>query len=243
MQNLELTFIGTGNAFAPGGLCWNGFTANRRYLFEAPPQALMSLHHVGIDPNQIDAVVLSHHHGDHFLGLPMLLLHWKHRGRTTPVTIVGPPDTEKLARQIATAVYPGIFETAYDIHWVETRPGDTVRAGDLELEPVEALHDDRLSLSLGYLARLDGRTFGYTGDTALCDGVFDLARRSEVLVSECASRADDVPVHMNLVHDIPQVRAAMAGGSPLVLTHLSPDVNVGSLSNSVVARDYQSYCF
>lgn len=39
MPELEFTFIGTGNAFVPGGLCWNGFLVDRRVLFEAPPQA------------------------------------------------------------------------------------------------------------------------------------------------------------------------------------------------------------
>ncbi len=91
MAGLELTFIGSGNAFVREGACWNGFVANGRYLFEAPPQALMALNRLGIDPNAIDAVVLSHHHGDHLLGLPFLLLHWKYLGRTTPVTVIGRP--------------------------------------------------------------------------------------------------------------------------------------------------------
>ena len=59
MPELELQFIGTGNAFAPGGLCWNGFVVNGRFLFEAPPQALQSLNLMGIDPNGLDAVVLN----------------------------------------------------------------------------------------------------------------------------------------------------------------------------------------
>ncbi len=237
---LELTFIGTGNAFAPGGLCWNGFLADRRFLFEAPPQALMSLHHVAVDPNAIEVVVLSHHHGDHFLGLPSLLLHWKYQGRSTPVTIVGPPDTARLAREIGEIVYPGLFEGEFAIDWRELRGGESVTVGDLTLEPVEVEHDDRLSLSLGFRARLDGRDFGYTGDSRLCDAVLDLARTSEVLVSECASRADPIPIHMNLLDDIPQVQAAMAPTARLILTHVTPEVQP-DLPRTLVARDYQTY--
>ena len=186
---LELTFIGTGNAFAPGGLCWNGFLANRRYLFEAPPQALMALHRVDVDPNAVEAVVLSHHHGDHFLGLPFLLLHWKHRGRETPVTIVGPPETERLAREIGETVYPGLFESDFGIEWRELVAGDSATVGDLTVEAVAVEHDDRLSLNLGYHARLGRRArFAYTGDTRRCDAVLDLAREADVLVAECASR-------------------------------------------------------
>ena len=237
---LELTFIGTGNAFAPGGLCWNGFLADKRFLFEAPPQALMSLHHVAVDPNAIEAVVLSHHHGDHFLGLPSLLLHWKYQGRTAPVTIVGPPETARLAREIGETVYPGLFESDFGIEWREVRGGESTTVGDLTVEAVEVEHDDRLSLNLGFRARLDGAAFAYTGDTRLCDAVLDLARDCDVLVSECASRANRIPIHMNLLDDIPQVQAAMRPTARLILTHVTPEV-APNLPRTIVARDYQTY--
>ena len=101
MSDLSLTFIGSGNAFSPGGLCCNGFLVNGRFLFDAPPQALSSLNTIDVDPNTIEAVILSHHHGDHFLGLPFLLLHWRWKGRTKPVRIVGPSGTTRLGKQIA----------------------------------------------------------------------------------------------------------------------------------------------
>lgn len=243
MGELSIGFVGTGNAFAPDGLCWNGFVVDGRFLFEAPPSALMSLHRIGVDPNDLDAVIVSHHHGDHFLGLPSLILHWKYQGRERPVTVVGPPGTVQLAKTIGEAVYPGLFEGHFEINWVEAVPGRCLRVGDLEIEPVEVQHDTRLSLNLGYQCVLNGRRFAYTGDTALCDGVFDLARNSEVLVSECASRDGKVPIHMNLVDDIPKVRSAMDGNAALILTHLTPDVDSNGMANTIVARDLQTYRF
>ncbi len=228
MTALDLTFIGTGNAFAPGGLCWNGFVVNDRYLFEAPPTALMALNKAGIDANTLEAVILSHHHGDHFLGLPFLLLHWKYLGRTRPIRIIGPVETQRLAIEIIDLAFPGQMDgLPFEIEWEVALPGKSVAIGDLALEPVEAKHDTRLSQSLGYAAALGVRRFGYTGDSALCDGVLDLARGSEVLVSECSSRSDQLDIHMNLVDDMPKLRAAMAPESKLLLTHLGP--NVGPL--------------
>lgn len=243
MGALELRFIGTGNAFAPGGLCWNGFVANERFLFEAPPQALQSLNRLGLEANALEAVVLSHHHGDHFLGLPFLLLQWKYYGRQQPVTIVGPPGTRDLASDIALKVYPGIFDIQYEINWVEANSGDRIRVGGLELEALAVKHDRRLSGSLGYQATLSGRRFAYTGDTAICEAVFDMARHAEVLVSECASRADSLDIHMNLVDDIPRVRAAMNPGAQLVLTHLTPEVTAEGLPNTTIAEDLARYRF
>lgn len=243
MRDLELTFVGTGNAFAPGGMCWNGFLANKRYLFEAPPQALQSINRLGIDANELDAVILSHHHGDHFLGLPFLLLHWKYYGRSRPVTVVGPPGTRELTLQIGENVFPGIDEIRFDIEWKEVGPGQRLTVGDLELESLGVQHDERLSATLGYNAVLRGRKFSYTGDSALCDAVFDMARHAEVIVSECASRADRVPIHMNLVDDIPVLRQRMNPEAELVLTHIDSDVTADGLTGTRVAQDLETYRF
>ena len=243
MAGLDLRFIGTGNAFAPGGLCWNGFVVNEKYLFEAPPQALQALNVLRMDVNALDAVILSHHHGDHFLGLPFLLLQWKFSKRTRPVRIIGPAGTKRLAGEIAESVYPGILETTHEIEWEECEPGARTALGELHLETLEMKHDVRLSGTLGFAATLGNVKFGYTGDSALCDSVTDLAKHSDVLISECASRGQDLDVHMNMLHDMPLVRGAMKSDSQLVLTHLGPGVDGEGLKNTIVARDGERYRF
>lgn len=241
MPELDLRFIGTGNAFAPGGLCWNGFLLEGRYLFEAPPQALQSLNAMGIDANELDAVVLSHHHGDHFLGLPFLFLQWKALNRTRPVRIVGPQNTRRLAMEIGEHVYPWLFETGFEVEWEEVSGGERTHLGPLTLSAVDVKHDARLSGSLGFEISLGGRRVGYTGDSAMCDAVLDLARGSEVLISECASVDETIPTHMNLRDDLPRVRAAMPGSARLILTHLGPGVTADGLKNTEVARDFGVY--
>lgn len=238
MATVELFFIGSGNAFAPGGLCWNGFVVNRRYLIEAPPQALMALNRAGVDPNAIETVVISHHHGDHCLGLPFLLLHWKYRGRSTPVNIVGPPGTRELIERIGSAVFPGLFESAVELHWHELKPGDEGRFGDVQLRALPMKHDERLAHNLGYQLGVGGRRIAYTGDTAWCDSLEEMARWAEVLVSECASRDERIPIHLNLVDDMPRLRAAMPRESLLVLTHLDASIRDCDLPGTVVARDF-----
>ena len=243
VTDLHFQFIGTGNAFAPGGLCWNGFLFNERVLFEAPPQALQSLNKMQINANDIDAVVLSHHHGDHFLGLPFLMLEWKYGGRGRPIRIIGPVGTEALTRDLCAKVYPGTFDGGLEIEFVEVPAGETATVGELQLEAVPVLHDKRLSATLGFKAALGRRRFSYTGDSAMCEEVLDLARHGEVVISECASRADRVPVHMNLVDDMPKLRSTMAADAKLLLTHLGAGIEAGQLKNTRVAQDYESYRF
>ncbi|GIW12777.1 MAG: MBL fold metallo-hydrolase [Tepidiforma sp.] len=240
-MELDFAFVGTGNAFAPGGLCWNGFVVDGRFLFEAPPQALQSLNRLGIDPNGLDAVVLSHHHGDHVLGLPFILLHWKYFRRERPATVVGPPGTRELMMGIGRSVYPGLFDIDYELRWVELGDGASADVAGLQLTGHRVEHDARLSLNLGYRCVLQGRSFAYTGDTGMCDAVIELASSVEVLVSECSSVDERVPIHLNLVDDIPRLRRAMAPGSRLVLTHLVPGLSVSHLDRTIAAEDLARY--
>lgn len=241
MSYLELAFVGSGNAFAPGGLCWNGFVVDGRFLFEAPPQALLSLNRMGIDPNALDAIVLSHHHGDHFLGLPFIMLHWKYFGRSRPAAVVGPPGTRELATAIGRSVYPGLFDISYELRWLEVEDGDFVEFEGLRIRAHRVEHDTRLSLNLGFSCRLGDRFFSYTGDTGLCDAVLAMASESELVIAECSSVDERVPIHLNLVDDIPRIREAMPPDSRLILTHVTPAVSVTHLANTLVARDLERY--
>ena len=74
---MKLTIVGSGDAFGSGGrlnTCFFLETAKAALLIDCGASALPALKGQGIEPNRIDAIILSHLHGDHFGGLPFLLL-------------------------------------------------------------------------------------------------------------------------------------------------------------------------
>jgi len=92
---MELCFIGSGDAFGNGGrfnTCFLVTGMGCRFLIDCGASSLVALKRAAIDPASIDAVVISHLHGDHFGGLPFLLLD---KGlmakRATPLLLCGPP--------------------------------------------------------------------------------------------------------------------------------------------------------
>jgi ribonuclease BN (tRNA processing enzyme) len=237
MGDVKLRFIGSGNAFAPGGMCWNGFLLDNRILVEAPPQALMSVQRAGVNPNDLEAVLISHHHGDHFYGLPMLMLWWKWMGRTKPITIVGPTGTERITRDIAANTYPWLFEIAYPVTWLEVEPGETHGVAGISFTTHEMIHDETLSMCLGFGMEVNGRKIGYTGDTVFCPSVEALCAWSDVLLADCSS-VEANHVHMSLLNDIPRVRTLMRPESHLVLTHIDPRVAAeGNMPGVSIAED------
>ena len=74
---MKLTIVGSGDAFGSGGRCNTCFfleTAKSTLLVDCGASALPALKGSALDPNRIDAIILSHLHGDHFGALPFLLL-------------------------------------------------------------------------------------------------------------------------------------------------------------------------
>ena len=106
---LDLTFIGTGNAFAPTRY-WSSFIANNRVLFDAPPTLLPHLKKLEIDTNAIEAIFISHFHGDHYFGLPFLLLEYAELApRNRDLTIIGPPGIARRVQSTTDLAFNNVF--------------------------------------------------------------------------------------------------------------------------------------
>jgi ribonuclease BN (tRNA processing enzyme) len=60
-----------------------------------------------LDPGEVDAVVITHLHGDHFGGLPFLVLDGQFTTRTRPLTVLGPVSTSQRLHTAMEVLYPG----------------------------------------------------------------------------------------------------------------------------------------
>ena len=94
---MRLTIVGSGDAFGSGGrfnTCFFLETAKGKLLVDCGASSLVALKAQGLDPNEVDGIVLSHLHGDHFGALPFLLMDAQFlMRRERPLLIAGPPGT------------------------------------------------------------------------------------------------------------------------------------------------------
>lgn len=107
---MQVRFVGSGDAFGNGGrfqtcirLQDEGFTV----LVDCGATSLTAMKAQRLDPGEVDAVVLSHLHGDHFGGLPFLVLDGQFTRRTKPLTVFGPKGTADRLRAAMETLYPG----------------------------------------------------------------------------------------------------------------------------------------
>jgi ribonuclease BN (tRNA processing enzyme) len=231
---LDLLFIGSGNAFADAR-CWSGFLLNDRYLFDAPPSALYGLKRGGADLDALDVILLSHFHGDHFFGLPFLLLEYAYPGsagvrvtsrRTRDLTIIGPPGVADKVEALTELAYPSLVQRdlGFRRRYIELEPGRDVETDGLRVSCERMNHAlDTFPLCLGYRVECGGRRIAYTGDTGWTDALLDLGRGTEVFVTDCNyPRGFNQPEHLSL-DEVAVLRHKLDERTAIILTHLGHD--------------------
>jgi ribonuclease BN (tRNA processing enzyme) len=239
---LELCFLGSGNAFAPLRY-WSSFLVNGRYLFDCPPTALAHLKRMGKPPEGIHVVLVSHFHGDHFFGLPFLLLEY---GESKPPSedlfIVGPAQIQEKLEWMTELGFPDLLKrsSGYQRRYVEVSDGYSGEVGGIGLQALRVDHASRLE-SFGYRAEIEGRTVAYSGDARMGDSLYKLADGADVFVVECTCWEEDCGPHLT-PRDIRALRKAISASTTFILTHLDEgEGDLRGLDGVILAEDFGVY--
>jgi ribonuclease BN (tRNA processing enzyme) len=222
---VEVTFVGSGDAFGSGGrfqTCIRLRAAGLTVLVDCGATSLTAMKAQQVDPGEVDAVVLSHLHGDHFGGLPFLILDGQFTRRTTPLRVFGPAGTAARLRAALETSFPGSAAARRRFEVVLTEldgSGDPARAGPLTVRAWEVDHPSGAP-ALAVRADLDGQSFGYSGDTAWTPALIRAAARTDLFACEAYTYQHPVPHHLDYT-TIRQHRADL-DTARLVLTHLGP---------------------
>lgn len=222
MAHVRLRFLGSGAAFGDGGRFQTSFElegGEEPLLIDCGATALIALKRQGIDPGSIGCVLLSHLHGDHFGGLPWLILHGQFSDRTRPLVIAGPAETEARLAQAFEALYPGSSNGArpFETRIIELtdRVPRTVGPAVVTAIPVihtPATHPHALRIEYG------GKVIAYSGDTEWTDALLEVADGADLFVCDCQEYDNSVPGHLD--YRTLSERRAELGCRRLVITHM-----------------------
>ena len=104
----EVVFVGTSDAFGAGGRRQSAVflrAPTGGVLIDCGATTCAGLNELGIPREEIDTLLISHFHGDHFGGIPLLLLASLYEDqRKAPLRIAGPPGIEARVRGLAAAM-------------------------------------------------------------------------------------------------------------------------------------------
>ncbi len=242
---MEVTFLGSSNAFASEGRTFSSFLVDGKYQFDAPPTLLPQLKKLEVPTEQIEVIFISHAHGDHFVGLPFLLLEYLYMTpRTADLHIVGPPGCEEWLEDFSRRVYKNIAQDAgYKRIYHDAQPGTVQQAGSLEFEafPMNHVKADGLH-AMGYRVKIGDKTLSYTGDTMFCEEAVELGDGADVYVVDCTYPDGGGPEHMGL-SDIQTIRDRIGPDTTIILTHMKTRPHLNGLTNALIADDLKTFKF
>ena len=224
---MQLRFVGCGDALGSGGrfnTCFHVTGGRLNFLIDCGASSLPALKRLGIAREAIDLVLITHFHGDHFGGLPFLLLDAQFTRRSRPLVIAGPQGIETKLPALMEALFEHSSKTKqrFDLSVVALEPGQSRTFGEVKVTPYPVVHGESGGPFLAYRIEAEGRVVAYSADTEWTDMLIPAARGADLFIAEAYYYDKIVKNHLSLktleAH-LPEINAKR-----LVLTHMSEDM-------------------
>jgi ribonuclease BN (tRNA processing enzyme) len=224
---MQLRFVGCGDALGSGGRCNTCFHvtgASVNFLIDCGASSLPALKRLGIAREAIDLILITHFHGDHFGGLPFLLLDAQFTRRARPLVIAGPAGIETRLANLMEALFEHSSKTKprFDLSVIALEPEQSRTFGEVKVTPYPVVHGESGGPFLAYRIEAEGRVIAYSADTEWTDMLIPAVRGADLFIAEAYYYDKIVKNHLSLktleAH-LPEINAKR-----LVLTHMSEDM-------------------
>lgn len=202
-RRFRVTLLGTGapgprpDRFGPSTLIEAG---DQRLLIDAGRGATIRLGQLGVPIGSIDALLLTHYHSDHTVGIPdVWLTGWLRPhfgGRNKPFHVIGPIGARTLmthlerayARDLEIRIADECLPPEGAAVAVEEFASDGLvyEANGLNVFAFEVDHGAEVTPAYGYRIQFEGRTVVVSGDTRYNENVLKYGTRADLLIHEVA---------------------------------------------------------
>jgi ribonuclease BN (tRNA processing enzyme) len=225
---VRLQFLGSGDAFGSGGRFNTCFHLERRahghVLIDCGASSMVAIRKWQVDPNAISTVLVSHLHGDHFAGLPFLLLDAQLVSRrSAPLLLAGPPGLAERLDVVMEAMFAGSTRVARRFA-TEIRELELHRPAALNGLVVTPYLMKHYSGAPSYALRVEceGKVLTYSGDTEWVEELIPAARGADLFVCEAYFFDKVMKYHIDyasLLRHLPEI-----GARRTIVTHMSAEL-------------------
>ena len=212
---MKIRFLGTWSSNSVKGQRNVSFLLDDKMVFDFGPHSVEALLDIGVDPDSIEKVFITHMHLDHFSGIPELMWYRAIYHAKEPLILVGPKgikkSTETLLKTLNT---PAAFDVK--IQYIEERDFDSV----------QRFRADHIIPDNGYRIEYRGKTIFYSGDTAYSENVVKGAESADYLIHEMTyidARKKDADFWKHSTYSSALRVFRESGAKHLIPVHLTTD--------------------
>lgn len=214
---MKIIFLGTGsaiNTLDTGA----SILVNENILIDAPGGVTQAIRKFGGDITHLDTIIITHLHGDHFFGLPFLLLEYKLKTKEAPPDIIAPAGARELFTRLAQIAFPGTEEFAG-----QTKPsyyiaadGKEITINDISVKFHGVPHGDMETYGVE-IRETNKRKIFYAPDTSYSDVLVEITAKVDVAVLDATTPDEPIEGHMSM-RQVNQL-AEKFPGKLFMLTH------------------------
>ncbi|MEL6689285.1 MAG: MBL fold metallo-hydrolase [Pseudomonadota bacterium] len=246
---MKVTVLGSGTPEPYGRRASSGYlveVAGQKLLFDCGGGVVSRLLEIGVAPDAIDILVLSHLHSDHMIDYARLIhAAWDMSGKS--IEVYGPAPIAEINERLFGASGALAFDlaarTGYEpsqevwrerggtvpCPWPEPQiteigPNFTLQGNGWSLKACEVPHAQPWLLCLAFRLEADGKVLTYSGDAGLCEGMEKLSADADLLIHWCYRReGQTISPQLDARSPTPSLIAKMAarvGVKRLLLTHI-----------------------
>lgn len=239
---MDIELVGTGSI---GAVQMSASTLiNNKILIDVPNGIVKRLKQTNHNILDIEVCLITHLHGDHFFDIPFFMFE-KYFYKATNVTkIICPKGTRDKVKSLVDLAFPGDWEKLNKLSYVDFIEFEELDkeeiADDLYLTSKLVEHGD-LKPAYGYILNIQGRNIGFSGDSRLCNNIFDIVERSEISILDMSVTDKKTDAHMSL-YDIKEI-CDRYKNKTIVATHMHDytreRAKEESIENLVIPEDGQ----
>ena len=202
---MEIRLVGTGSI---GAVQSSASTlVNKKILIDVPNGIVKRLKQFGENVLNINTVLITHLHGDHYFDLPFFMLE-KYFYKVTDKTIIyAPIGTLKKVKKLFELAFPGEYKKIMnniDIEFIEFKELKNEKLdNDIYVDSVLVDHG-RCKPAYGYLLKENSRNVGFSGDSKMCEAIDYIVQNSIVSVLDMSFAENINHAHMGL-HDVERI--------------------------------------
>ena len=225
---MKIQFIGSGDAFGSGGrfnTCFYVHAEHSAFLIDCGASSMVALKAHRIPLNDIQQILITHFHADHFGGIPFFILDAQLISkRTQPLTIAGPNGLKEWVERAMETGFPGSSKTKqkFELSIVEMTDRRVAELNRLRVTPFGVNHGLPDGSCFAYRIEVDDRIIAYTGDTEWTDNLIEVGREADLFIAEANFYDKNVRNHLSyatIINHLDQINPKR-----LIMTHMTGDM-------------------